>query len=119
MREYRNNSYRKHKKSLFEEMNGRCGYCGCELDYNKATIDHKIPLGLGGNNDKENLIISCWSCNHYKHRRDIEMFRNSIKNTVKQLKHNSTYRLAYKYNRLYEADIETEIKFYFEKRGII
>ena len=111
----RDNSYLKYKKELYEEMNGKCGYCGCELDYKKATIDHKVPLAVGGTNDRENLIISCFSCNHYKRNRDIECFRASIKNTVKWLKCNSTYRLALKYGRIKEEDFNKDVVFYFER----
>ena len=112
----RDNSYLKHKKELFEEMNGRCAYCGIELEYKKATIDHKVPLAVGGTNDRENLIICCFSCNHYKRNRDIEGFRKSIQNTVKWLKYISAYRLALKYERIEEADINKNIVFYFESR---
>ena len=103
----RDNSYLKYKKELYEEMNGKCGYCGCELDYKKATIDHKVPLAVGGTNDRENLIISCFS--------DIEGFRASIKNTVKWLKCNSAYRLALKYGRIKEEDFNKDVVFYFER----
>ena len=111
----RDNGYLKYKKELYEEMNGKCGYCGCELDYKKATIDHKVPLAVGGTNDRENLIISCFSCNHYKRNRDIEGFRESIKNTVKWLKGNSAYRLALKYGRIKEEDFNKDVVFYFER----
>ncbi|WP_051436778.1 HNH endonuclease [Brachyspira alvinipulli] len=112
----RDNSYLKHKKELFEEMKGRCGYCGCELDYKKATIDHKVPLSIGGTNDKYNLLICCWSCNHYKQRRDVEGFRKSVANTIKRLNCNSAYRLALKYERIKEEDINKDVVFYFERR---
>lgn len=111
----RDNSYLKYKKELYEEMNGRCAYCGCELDYKKATIDHKMPLAAGGTNERENLIICYFSCNHYKRNRDIEGFRASIKNTVKWLKGNSSYRLALKYERIKEEDFNKNVVFYFEK----
>ena len=110
----RDNSYLKYKKELYEEMNGRCAYCGCELDYKKATIDHKVPLAVGGTNERENLIICCFSCNHYKRNRDIEGFRESIKNTVKWLKGNSAYRLALKYGRISETNIDERIMFFYE-----
>ena len=35
-------------------------------------ITIKVPLSVGGTNDKENLLICCFSCNHYKRNRDIE-----------------------------------------------
>ena len=97
-------------------MNGKCAYCGCELDYKKATIDHKMPLAVGGTNERENLIICYFSCNHYKQRRDIEGFRKSIMNTIKRLRCNSAYRLALKYERIEEADMNKNVVFYFESR---
>lgn len=48
---------------LYEKYLGLCVYCGL----NKATsIDHVIPISRGGNNNIENLLPACVSCNSKK-----------------------------------------------------
>jgi 5-methylcytosine-specific restriction endonuclease McrA len=45
----------------FARQGGRCFWC-----HEKLTIrhtDHVIPLALGGSNGKENIVVSCASCN--------------------------------------------------------
>ncbi|HMG26582.1 MAG TPA: HNH endonuclease signature motif containing protein [Acidimicrobiia bacterium] len=45
-----------------------CWYCGGEFDVRKRTrtIDHVVPLTLGGTSRLENLRLACGSCNHRK-----------------------------------------------------
>ena len=38
-----------------------CGHSGIEM-----YCDHVIPLSVGGTNDLDNLVTSCWSCNQKK-----------------------------------------------------
>ena len=41
-----------------------CFYCG---EARPLTIDHDIPLSLGGTNDISNILPACWPCNRAKH----------------------------------------------------
>ncbi len=50
------------KEQLREESN-TCVYCGVT---GVGSIDHKVPLALGGSNDLDNLVISCSPCNRLK-----------------------------------------------------
>src|SRR5262245_22568450 len=45
-----------------------CWYCGGEFDVRKRTrtIDHVVPLTLGGTSRLENLRLACGSCNRRK-----------------------------------------------------
>lgn len=45
-----------------------CEYCHApEAVFNLSfEVEHIIPLSRGGNNDKNNLALSCRSCNLYK-----------------------------------------------------
>jgi len=49
-------------KAQCELQEGRCFYCGCELD-GTYHVDHFVPLVLGGSNGPENLVIACSACN--------------------------------------------------------
>ena len=54
------------KKPVDAKGNGRCAICGKPIDFNKMTIDHKIPLSKGGTNEISNLQPSCLGCNLMK-----------------------------------------------------
>jgi len=43
-----------------------CCYCGCQLNDKNKTIDHVKPLGDGGNDLPDNLVVCCRECNHAK-----------------------------------------------------
>jgi HNH endonuclease len=43
-----------------------CMYCGAKMGQHLLTIDHFIPLELGGANDVTNFVTSCRRCNKDK-----------------------------------------------------
>jgi hypothetical protein len=43
-----------------------CQWCLCKLSKKTATIDHKVPLHLGGLNNPNNYVLSCEPCNRRK-----------------------------------------------------
>lgn len=45
---------------------GACCYCGEQLLYEDATLEHIIARTNGGTNDFENLDIACEPCNSTK-----------------------------------------------------
>lgn len=48
-----------------------CFYCGREdLKGVDLTLDHRLPLHLGGPNTPVNIVCSCQSCNKSKKRAD-------------------------------------------------
>lgn len=48
-----------------------CEYCHAseKWQYVRFTVDHVVPLSLGGTNDLENLAIACFHCNRRKTNR--------------------------------------------------
>ncbi|WP_338155980.1 HNH endonuclease signature motif containing protein [Lactobacillus amylovorus] len=50
---------------MYDKYNGRCFYFR-DLVGNNWHIDHRIPIAAGGNNEDENLILSCAQCNECK-----------------------------------------------------
>jgi 5-methylcytosine-specific restriction enzyme A len=51
-------------------QNGKCYYCRRKMvegDQNLApTLDHKVPLARGGQNDYKNTVACCLTCNRFK-----------------------------------------------------
>jgi len=51
------------REVLKEKMGDLCFYCG---EKSPKTLDHLLPLSKGGDNDDENLVLCCRSCNSQK-----------------------------------------------------
>lgn len=58
--------------------NSFCEYCGIELDETTVSIDHKTPLSRGGSKTIENLAFCCIDCNHLKHTRTYDEFKEFL-----------------------------------------
>lgn len=43
-----------------------CRYCGAAAPDAKLTVDHVVPLALGGTDDPTNLVTACAECNSGK-----------------------------------------------------
>lgn len=69
---------RKAKKRLFAGKKKRpCTYCGKDLTYKNATIDHITAQSKGGRNIG-NLALACKTCNHRKGSMPAEHFRELL-----------------------------------------
>lgn len=57
------------RNTLAERQNWRCCYCGKIMQNIKSskhdfsTLEHVVPISLGGPNTESNLVIACASCN--------------------------------------------------------
>lgn len=114
------------RKAVFNKFGGRCAYCGCEISERNFNEDHLKPLRrdqeletheairLRGNDDFENLMPSCRSCNSWKKVYTIEQFRSEISKQIERLKRNSNqFCLALRYGLIQETG--EPVKFYFER----
>ena len=45
---------------------GKCYFCGKKVKFKELTMDHLLPLSLGGRSTKENIVPCCKSCNTKK-----------------------------------------------------
>ena len=53
------------------QCNNYCWYCGKEVEPSKFTKDHVFPRSKGGDNDMDNIIMVCKSCNSSKGDMDL------------------------------------------------
>lgn len=53
------------------ESGFRCAYCGIEFEWGDRalhpTIDHRVAISKGGNNDTDNITFCCRRCNKLKY----------------------------------------------------
>ncbi len=45
---------------------GRCHYCGSVVPPKDLTMDHLVPLAMGGRSTRDNIVPSCKDCNTKK-----------------------------------------------------
>ena len=78
---------------ILEKNDFKCEYCGRPLNLkpkkpfylDAISIDHKIPLTLGGSNEMENLTIVCNCCNIIKGTMRSETYLEFLKYIPKRL----------------------------------
>ncbi|MGS2645910.1 HNH endonuclease [Streptosporangium sp. G12] len=54
------------RSEIFRRDNSTCHYCGAKAPNVEITIDHVIPVTLGGSDDPSNLVTACAPCNSGK-----------------------------------------------------
>lgn len=54
---------RKTIKRMLQDQDNKCAYCCIELTC-QYHIEHITPVCFGGNSKKDNLCLSCSTCNH-------------------------------------------------------
>ena len=114
------------RQLVYQKCNGRCAYCGVEIDIKQMQVDHIQPHWhtiteqeskkyniTKGSHDIENLNPSCSRCNKWKSTYSLEVFRNVIETSLMRLERDTpNFRLARDYGLLTETP--KQIKFYFE-----
>ena len=53
------------------QQNDYCWYCGRHIEPSKLTKDHVFPRSKGGDNDMDNIIMVCKTCNSSKGDMDL------------------------------------------------
>ena len=62
------------------QQNDFCWYCGKLMEPNKLTKDHVFPRIKGGDNDMNNIIMVCKSCNSSKGDSDLFEWYFEVRN---------------------------------------
>jgi hypothetical protein len=68
----------KHKRWLLYALHEfTCAYCGkslVDLSDPFLTLDHIVPIELGGSHKADNLVTACRACNSAKEKRSLRCF---------------------------------------------
>ena len=54
------------RNHVFLRDNFTCQYCGKRLPRSQLNLDHVVPRARGGKTSWENVVTSCFACNHRK-----------------------------------------------------
>ncbi|RKI87876.1 HNH endonuclease [Parablautia intestinalis] len=54
------------REIIYNKSGGRCELCGQRLLLENMTLDHIVPLSMGGGESMENLQAACYACNQFK-----------------------------------------------------
>lgn len=65
---------------IFQRDKFTCQYCGAKRD---LSIDHKVPISMGGKSTKKNMCIACCSCNSIKSNLTVKEFKEKYKEYLK------------------------------------
>jgi len=57
-----------------------CFYCFTEITEKTATIDHFVPLSLGGDDEQTNMVACCRRCNQRKGNMMPIIFMRKLRN---------------------------------------
>jgi 5-methylcytosine-specific restriction endonuclease McrA len=102
------------REKIYKKYNGRCAYCGKQIEYKDMQVDHLMPQRNGGTDKLSNLMPSCRLCNHYKRAHALETFRDMIAKIPDKLQDNYIYKVALRYSNIQVCN-DNKIVFYFEK----
>ncbi len=67
------------KAGIYRRDRGVCAYCGRQVTFADASMDHVLPLSLGGPSTWENLVNACRRCNERKANRTPEQARMPLR----------------------------------------
>ncbi len=66
------------RQNIFLRDHNTCQYCRQELDRRLLNLDHVVPRSQGGKTTWENVVASCFGCNHKKGGRTPQQARMQL-----------------------------------------
>ncbi len=102
---------------VYQKYNGKCAYCGCDIEFKKMQVDHFYPQHLTRPiefeiNHGSNLMPSCQKCNNHKSGMTIEMWRKELERHSDMLLKSAQFLRAVKFGQV--VITKKPIVFYYE-----
>ena len=82
--------YTREEKEIMNKVkqsSSNCYYCGCKLNNNQKTIDHKLPMSRGWKTTEDNLVVSCIDCNQDKDSMTEDEFNHQLRGMENQMRY--------------------------------
>jgi hypothetical protein len=80
---------------VFKRDGFACQYCGSSPPSVVLEVDHINPVSLGGANDTDNLITSCFDCNRGKGAEKLDVIPDSLAKMAEVIKEKAAQLKAY------------------------
>ena len=101
---------KKSRFEIFKRDNFKCQYCGQGTPDVVLECDHIEPVSSGGNNDHENLVTACFSCNRGKGARSLDGNLPNLSERREVMKERKLQMNAYeKLRREYRETIQSYV----------
>ena len=102
-------SYERERKMIYHKAEGRCQLCGCKITYDEMSLDHIVPLAMGGEDSLENLQATCEPCNSHKKALLPEAYFDKVNRTfVFQMNKKYSHNLLWKLSKLFIGRLEKQ-----------
>lgn len=75
----RNNYGNATREYLYDKAEDKCELCGRKIPLPEMTIDHVVPLAMGGRDEIANLQCACQICNRVKDKLMPEEYADWVK----------------------------------------
>ncbi|MCD6416059.1 MAG: HNH endonuclease [Planctomycetes bacterium] len=89
------------RRNLFARDENRCQYCGQRFASSELSIDHVIPLSLGGKTTWSNVVCCCTRCNKRKGGRTPKQARMNLIRRAFEPNFNPLIRLKLRRKKYY------------------
>ena len=97
------------RKMIYHKAEGRCQLCGCKITYDEMSLDHIVPLAMGGEDSFENLQATCEPCNSHKKALLPEAYFDKVNRTfVFQMNKKYSHNLLWKLSKLFIGRLEKQ-----------
>ena len=67
------------RREIYKRDSYTCQYCGTKVEDGSATIDHVVPLALGGLDETINYVTCCQACNERKGSMGLVEFARTLR----------------------------------------
>jgi 5-methylcytosine-specific restriction endonuclease McrA len=89
------------RRNVFARDENRCQYCGQKFPTSELSLDHVVPLSLGGRTSWTNLVCACTECNKRKGGRTPGQARMKLRRKPVQPQRNPQIKLKLRRKKYY------------------